>query len=123
MAKLDTLREFIEEQMRQRDMSAREFAALVGVTHATINKFVSASQKPDNPKMEFIIKLSDATHTRPSVLLALAYPEFAERERIYPASEFFNLEFPKLTEQQKEEVLALMRFMVSRTVASHSRNK
>lgn len=33
MAKLNTLREFIETQLKQRDMSARQFSELVGVNH------------------------------------------------------------------------------------------
>lgn len=63
-----TLGDFILEEMKLRDMSAREFAELMSVPHATINKYLNHGKtetyggKPiGNPSIEFIQKLSETT--------------------------------------------------------------
>lgn len=70
------LRQFILEQMNQRDMSARQFADLVGVSNNTISRFVDQTERdPGNPSAEFLLKLAKATNTNPITVFGLAYPE------------------------------------------------
>lgn len=75
---MNTLREFIANEVKRREMSARQFADLVGVNHKTINKFLDTKSDPGNPSMEFLLKLSRATNTSIITLIELAYPEVRE---------------------------------------------
>lgn len=53
------LQQFILDEIRQRDMSAREFARYVGVSSATILRAIS--DDPPEPTLKFLSKLSTAT--------------------------------------------------------------
>lgn len=77
-----TLGEFILEEMRKRDMSARKFADLVGVTSTVINKFLNhgineyyGEQLVGNPSLEVLQKLAKATDTDICYLLELTLPD------------------------------------------------
>lgn len=77
-----TLGEFILEEMRKRDMSAREFADLVGVANTVINKFLNhgisetyGEQKVGQPSLGFLGKLSKATNTDICYLITLVVPD------------------------------------------------
>lgn len=66
------LREFVLLEIRKRDMSARQFADLIGVSHSTINRLLD-TEKDHLPGIELMIKLSDATHIDLCSLMLLAY--------------------------------------------------
>lgn len=68
------LREFIEEEMRRRDMTANQFADFVGVAHTTIGRAID-QRRPTTPSPEFLIKLAKATGISLSSLIALVIPE------------------------------------------------
>lgn len=68
------LREFIERQLQERSMSAREFARFVGVSSSTISRAMSFESNSD-PSMEFLIKLSRATATDICEIIYLIYPD------------------------------------------------
>lgn len=72
-----TFSQFLNEEIRRRDMSARKFADLVGVNHAIINKFVNAepSEEIGYPSIHTLRKLSDATGVSLLALLALIFPD------------------------------------------------
>lgn len=63
---------FIKEEMVRREMSLREFAAFVNVTHPTISRIVD---KNASPTLEFLVKLSRSTHTDIRFLVSLAVPD------------------------------------------------
>jgi transcriptional regulator with XRE-family HTH domain len=80
-----TLGAFIDQEIRKRQMSVREFAEFVGVTHPTIMKFREHGTKDvGNPSMEFLIKLAQKTNTNLVALLALAFPDAAPLLNIDP---------------------------------------
>lgn len=65
---VETLGDFIFEEMNLRNMSAREFAAFLDVPPATINKYLNhgkaetyGGKAVGTPSVEFIQKLSNAT--------------------------------------------------------------
>jgi transcriptional regulator with XRE-family HTH domain len=81
-AKPNTLGAFIHAEMLRRDMTAREFAEYVGVTHSTINKFLNhgisntyAGKPVGEPSVDFLVKLARATHTDICSLMALIAPD------------------------------------------------
>lgn len=74
MQNSESLKGFIEEEMRQRDMSARQFAEFVGVAHTTINRAIDPTD-PTTPSPEFLVKLAKATRVNLSSLIALIMPD------------------------------------------------
>lgn len=82
-----TLGDFIFEEMKLRNMSAREFAELMDVPHATINKYLNHGKtetyggKPiGNPSIEFIQKLSEATSIDICTIMELVTGDVADRD-------------------------------------------
>lgn len=82
---MNTLGEFILDEIRNRHTSARDFADLVGVSHTVINKFMnhgledSYAGKPiGDPSLEFLVKLAKATQVDVRTLITLVYPEIGE---------------------------------------------
>lgn len=69
-----TLNNFIEDEMKKRDMSIREFSKLIGLSHSTISKFLN---NPDtrNVSIEFLVKLAEGTNTDLASIVAMVYPE------------------------------------------------
>jgi transcriptional regulator with XRE-family HTH domain len=77
-----TLGQFIQDEMKRREMSMREFAKLVGVSHKIIGKFRNHGINPiynkrpvGEPSLEFLAKLSKATSIDLCALVALIYPD------------------------------------------------
>ena len=82
-----TLGTFIDQEIRKRQMSVREFAEFVGVTHPTIIKFREhGTRDVGNPSIDFLIKLARKTDTSLVALLALAFPDAAPLLNIDPAT-------------------------------------
>jgi transcriptional regulator with XRE-family HTH domain len=76
-----TLGKYIQDEMKHRDMSIRQFAELVGVTHKVIAKFrhhgidETYNKRPvGDPSLEFLAKLAKATSIDICGLVALVYP-------------------------------------------------
>lgn len=67
---------FINEEMKRRDMSVRQFANLMGMSHTTVLKVVD-SENPHKPSLEFLIKLADVTKVDIRDLVAMVAPEVA----------------------------------------------
>ncbi len=72
--KVHMLRDFIQSQMDSRDMSARKFAELVGVSQTTITRALSFDNPPE-PSLDFLKKLAAATSTDIRDLVVLAAPD------------------------------------------------
>ena len=64
------LQQFILDEMRQRDMSARAFARFVDVSSATILRAIS--ETPPEPSLTFLVKLAEATSVDICTLVLLA---------------------------------------------------
>lgn len=67
------LRTFIEQQLRERSMSAREFARFVGVSSSTISRAM-AHDNTSEPSLTFLSKLANATNTDLCTLVELIVP-------------------------------------------------
>jgi transcriptional regulator with XRE-family HTH domain len=74
-----TLGGFILAEMRQRDMSAREFARFIGVSHQTVSRFLDYGEKDVGyPSVDFLLKLAKATETDVGALMRMLDPELDE---------------------------------------------
>ncbi len=73
VAELSGLGKFILDEIKKRDMTANQFASLVGVSHTTIGRLIEPGDKT-LPTLDFLMKLSEATHTDICNLVALVAP-------------------------------------------------
>lgn len=72
---MQTIREFVIEDMERRMMSYREYAEFLGVTHPTVARYINEEKK--SMQWDFLVKLSGATKTDIGFLARLAAPEVA----------------------------------------------
>ena len=70
---MSPLGEFVEQQIRMRNISDREFARLVGVSNSTIARV--RSPNPPEPTFDFLVKLSKLTGHSLVSLVKLAFPD------------------------------------------------
>lgn len=104
-----TLIELIKNEMIKRNLSIREFAKLVGVTHPTI----SAILEGEEPSYDICRKLAPILHLpletvlRAAGLLPPVSPDTEYQE------EFFHL-LSQLSPQERQEILELLRFKTER---------
>ncbi len=71
---MNELREFLQSEMKRRDISMRQFADMVGVSHGTISRLVAPNNEENNVSLEFLLKLSKATNTPLTLLLKMVDP-------------------------------------------------
>lgn len=107
MKKQTYLRDFILEEMKRRQMSEREFAKFAGVSHSTVNRAVD-ERNPAAPGIEFILKLSKATHTNLETLVSIAYPDLVEDVPEDLSSKLLAKRINELPDNIREAVLALV---------------
>lgn len=73
-SELSRLGKFIQAEMQRRELSANQFASIVGVSHTTIGRLIEPGDETQ-PTLDFLIKLAKATHTDICSLVALVAPE------------------------------------------------
>jgi len=92
-----TLAEFIESEIKKRDMSIREFSRMAGLSHSTVSQYLN---EPDSRKVsiEFLVKISVATNTDLSSIVAMVYPELTS---IDPESRIMAEQIRKLPQDKR----------------------
>lgn len=77
-----TLGEFIEAEIKRRNMSASEFARFVDVPVSVMSKFRNhgvtdtySGRAVGDPSLDFLVKLAKATHVDLCALVALTRPD------------------------------------------------
>jgi transcriptional regulator with XRE-family HTH domain len=105
MSSETTLGEFIDQEIRKRQMSVREFAEFVGVTHPTILKFREHGKKEvGSPSIEFLIMLAQTTNTSLIALLAMAFPDAAPLLKVDPATLILSQRIQKLPDHIRQAI-------------------
>lgn len=74
-----TFAEFLQQEMRRRDLSVRQFAEVIGIDHSTLSKLMRF-EKPPTPSTETLIAVSKATGVSLTTLIALAFPDLKNIE-------------------------------------------
>lgn len=64
---------FLQQAINERNMSMREFAVLMGVSHPTISRLLDP-REPVMPTLEFLFKLSEATNADVCELVRMVAP-------------------------------------------------
>ena len=98
-----TLSDFIQSEMKKRDMGVVEFAKFVGVTHSTISKHLG--EKAGVPSEDFLVKLSDATTVSLETIFGLAFPRVANRMPVSPKAMLLAQRFDQLPESVQDFIL------------------
>lgn len=72
-----TFSQFLNDEMKSRDMSARKFAEYAGVNHAFINRYANGepSDELGYPSIHTLKKLAAATGVSLLSLIELAFPD------------------------------------------------
>lgn len=102
-----TLRDFINDEVRKRNISKREFARRLDVAPSTLLRLLE--DDPPVPTLSVLAKLSEITGVSIETLAALAYPEVADRTRISPTAQVVGQAFEKLPERIQEMILSIIR--------------
>jgi transcriptional regulator with XRE-family HTH domain len=76
-AKDVTFREFINTEMRSRDMSIRQFAQFVGVDHSTLVRLLDEKHNR-TPSLEVMANISKATGVNLMTMISLLFPDASE---------------------------------------------
>jgi transcriptional regulator with XRE-family HTH domain len=105
---MDELRKFVLTELKQRDMSQRQFADYIGVSSGTISRMLNLTQPDNSVSVEFILKLSKATNTNVITLLLMAYPEVAGEINVNPTAELVAERFSRLPAQTQKMFLTLI---------------
>jgi len=66
--------EFIELEIKKRDMSIREFSKFVGISHSAVSKYLSNPEEK-NISIEFLVRIAEATNTDLASIVGMVYPE------------------------------------------------
>jgi transcriptional regulator with XRE-family HTH domain len=103
-----TLRKFIVDEMKRRGMSNRQFAVLIGVSNATINRAVD-EKNPTEPTLDFLLKLSKATNVGVFALIGMAYPDLVDFNQPSPAALVMAQKIEKLPSHLQEAIAAIIR--------------
>lgn len=104
----NAFRDFLKSEIGRRQMSATEFARFVGVNTTTITRAID-EHSPKSPGLDFLLKLSKATHTSIATLIELAFPDVAEETASTPSSRILAQRIEQLPEGVRETIEAIIR--------------
>lgn len=96
--------EFIELEMKKRDMSIREFSRFVGLSHSAVSKYLNNPQEK-NISIEFMVKVSEGTNTDLTSIVAMVYPE---QTTINPEVQILAERIAKLPPEKRQMVDSLL---------------
>lgn len=82
---LSEFQAFLQEEMKSRAMSMREFADVVGVSHSTISRALEPGRS-DMPTLEFLSRLAKATGIDICTLVRMVTQESSGQTAISPAA-------------------------------------
>lgn len=102
------IRDFLLNEMKQRDMSARSLADFMGVSHTLINRLID-SRNPTEPSLDFLLKLSKATHVSFVSLVELAYPEIIQESTLSPQARILAQQIEQLPPQAQQAITMMIR--------------
>ena len=99
-----TFNEFIEDELKKRSMSIREFSRFVGISHSAISKYLS-NPTETNISIEFMVRVAEATNTDLASIVAMEYPDDTE---ITPQVRLLAQRIAELPPEQQEVIDSLL---------------
>lgn len=102
-----TFGDFLLSEVRRRDISVREFANLMGVSHTTVLKFFEYGKKDVGyPSVDFLIRLARATETDLCTIIGLIAPDLVHHD---PETQAIAEQLRQLPTIQRDMVSAYIR--------------
>lgn len=103
---LGEFEKFIQRQLNERQMSAREFARFTDTSHELMNRYLSGDSR--QPNLETIMKIARATKTDPRAIFELFIPD--DLKDIHPSSEdrLLSRQIQKLSPEIRSAIDALL---------------
>jgi transcriptional regulator with XRE-family HTH domain len=106
---MNELRDFVESQLKQRSISMRDFARLMGVSHGSISRLLDRSKPEIGVSLDLLLKLSKATETPLNQILRMAFPGLEiEAEELSASAELMAQRFNDLPAHVQKTILAIM---------------
>jgi transcriptional regulator with XRE-family HTH domain len=111
-----SLADFINDEVKKRNMSLREFAESIGTAASTITRAVG--DNPPQPGIDFLIKLSRGTGVSLMSLIKMAFPE-AESHLVVPdvQSKLIADRITRLDQQDRMMVESLLLSLVEKSLS------
>lgn len=110
------LGEFLQEQIRRRGLTIREFARLCGVNHSVISKAL-AVKEPTTPKVETLAKIAQATGVDLFTLVALVAPDATD---IDAEARIYANEIVALPRDKRREAEMFLKGLIYEAAKEHS---
>jgi transcriptional regulator with XRE-family HTH domain len=101
-----TLKEYIENYIKQNNLTIREFARHCGLSHSVIVKILNNSDY--HPDISSLEKISDYTGARLIALLKMAYPATFENDESAPIDELLTEAFNNASEEVQSVILKIV---------------
>lgn len=102
-----TLAQFIEFEMKRREMGVREFARFIGVSPSAISKHTNRAHEI-TPSIEFLVNLAEKTETDLMSILAMAFPAIADKMTISPRAMILAQRLDNLPKAAQDMILAFV---------------
>jgi transcriptional regulator with XRE-family HTH domain len=109
--------EFIRQEISKRSMSARAFAAFIGVTHSTINRFSDPTES-GLPSLEFLRRLSIKTQVDICTIIGLIFPELVPSTNIETSAIILAEQIEHLPSNIRQVVESIVRDNLANNASS-----
>jgi len=108
MTDKNAIRQFLLDQMKQRDMSARQLAEFFDVSPTTVTRAIDG-RNPSTPGLDFLLKISQATGISLTALIEMAYPDASRGTSLSPQAQILAQQIEALPEDTREVILSIIR--------------
>lgn len=122
MASSNAFSEFLEGQIKQRQMTPREFAIYIDVAPSTLSRALNPDRNNITPSIDFLMKLSKGTSVSIVTLLELVYPELKDEAGASTSSKALAEQIEQLPDPLKDAVMSIVRGAVTGRSMSKSNN-
>jgi transcriptional regulator with XRE-family HTH domain len=109
MAKDVLFAEWLNELLRNKNMTQADLAKATGLYASTINKIISSKTKQSN--LDSYVKIANALGMSPITVIRAALPDLPEPD--FPEQEELNLYVAQLPDQERQVILEVARVRVA----------
>lgn len=108
MSEVSKFSQFLLDEMKRRDMSARKLAEFFDVSPTTVARAID-TRNPSTPGLDFILKISQATGISVTALIELAYPEVTKATSLSAEAQIIAQQIENLPHDTREVVVSIIR--------------
>lgn len=120
MDEIYALQQFMLAEMQKRNMSMRQFADLLGVSHSTLSRFLDNRDRT-KPSFDMLVSLARITDN-PDALAALVFPNLTGKMESSSTAHWVAQNFDDLPEVLQRAIVAIIREAQSQPTPNDSSN-